>query len=87
MNKIDGKKLSKQAFVLEETYFVNCVLRECDLFYSGGDCQWVNTTFENCYFHWLGAAKNTRKLLGVLGMLKEDKKPQTVLKTSTEKLQ
>lgn len=87
MNKIDGQKLNKQAFVLEETYFVNCVLRECDLFYSGGDSQWLNTAFENCSFHWLGAAKNTRTLLRLLGMLKEDKKPPTVLKTSTEKLQ
>ena len=87
MNKIDGQKLNKRAFVLEETYFVNCALRECDLFYSGGDSQWMNTTFDNCSFHWLGSAKNTMRLLGLLGMLKEAKKPQTVVQTSTERLQ
>lgn len=48
-----------RSFILEEVVFMECKLTDCDLFYSGGDSEWVNCQFENCRFHWRGAAKNT----------------------------
>ena len=69
MTRYEGKTFTKSAFVIEESYFINCVLRECDLFYSGGDSEWMNTMFENCHWHFRGPALKTIQLAQMLGML------------------
>jgi hypothetical protein len=65
-----------KSFILDETVFVECKLTDCDLFYSGGDHEWVNTSFENCRFHWRGPAKNTFALFQSLGILNLQAVPQ-----------
>lgn len=75
MTKYEGQKLEKVAFVAEESFFVNCVLTDCDLFYSGGDVEWVSTSFQNCRWHWQGAAGKTLNLMRLLGMLKPQEIP------------
>jgi hypothetical protein len=65
----EDKTLNDQSFVLDEVVFLRCRLKNCDLFYSGGDTEWADTYFENCRFHWRGAAKNTFGLLQVIGLL------------------
>src|SRR5579864_5076370 len=67
----EQQQFQNKTFVVEECYFINCVLVECDLFYSGGDSEWVNTSFQNCRGHWRGAAGMTFRLMQLLGMLKE----------------
>lgn len=66
----EDKTLSDQSFVLEEVVFIRCRLKNCDLFYSGGDFEWTETHFENCRFRWRGPAKNTFAMLHGLGFLK-----------------
>ncbi len=75
MNKYEGKTFTKGAFVMEDCFFVNCVLTDCDLFYSGGDAEFVNLKTENCRWHWRGPALKTFQLLGGLGMLKGQPTP------------
>jgi hypothetical protein len=65
----EDKTLNDQSFVLDDVVFIRCRLKNCDLFYSGGDSEWANTAFENCRFHWRGAAKNTFALLQSMGIL------------------
>ena len=65
----EDKNFSDPSFVLDEVVFLRCRLKNCDLFYSGGDTEWAETNFENCRFHWRGSAKNTFALLQVTGML------------------
>jgi hypothetical protein len=75
MTKYDGQKFTKAAFVMEDCFFVNCVLTDCDLFYSGGDVESVNLKTENCRWHWRGPALRTAQLMGALGMLKAPQMP------------
>jgi hypothetical protein len=70
MTKYDGKNLTKATLVMEECLFINCVLDDCDVFYSGGDVEWVNLRFENCRWHFRGAALKTVQTLQQIGMLK-----------------
>jgi len=63
------------SFILDEVTFLECKLTDCDLYYSGGDFEWVNSNFENCRFHWRGPAKNMLALLQVIGALKPEQMP------------
>ncbi len=70
METIREQKFAGRSFVLDEVVFINCLLKDCDFYYSGGDFEWANTTFEACRFHWRGPAKNTMALLQSIGLLK-----------------
>lgn len=70
MRVYEDKNYSDQSFVLEECVFRRCKLKNCDLFYSGGDVEWEETNFETCRFHWRGPAKNTVGLLQATGLMK-----------------
>jgi hypothetical protein len=65
-----------KSIILDEVVFIDCKLIDCDLYYSGGDHEWMNTTFENCRFHWRGPAKNTVTLLQMVGLLPLPTQPQ-----------
>ena len=63
------KNLSEQTFVLEEVCFFDCTLKDCDLFYSGGDIGIVNLKLDGCRIHFRGEAKNTVALMQILRMI------------------
>ena len=63
------KNISDQTFVLEENVFFDCTLKNCDLFYSGGDVEIVNLKLDNTRIHFQGAAKNTIGLMQLLRMI------------------
>ena len=62
-----GKNYHEESFSLDDCVFIDCVLKNCDLFYAGGDFELVNTNLDNCRVHFRGAAKNT---VGIMQMLR-----------------
>ncbi|MGB9030703.1 MAG: hypothetical protein WCC27_11340 [Acidobacteriaceae bacterium] len=84
ITKYENQTFENMAFLLEECFFVNCVLKECDLFYSGGDADWTNVRWENCRWHFRGPALKTIQLLQVTGALPRQQPPPTVLASSSK---
>jgi hypothetical protein len=70
INKYEGQTLDRKTFKLEECWFVNCVLRDCTIFYSGGSYEFENTRFENCQWKFQDEAQRTCVLLSQIGLLK-----------------
>lgn len=75
ITKYEGQTLQNKSFVIEESYFINCVLKECDLFYSGGDFEWINVQFENSRWHFRGPALKAMQMFQLLGLLKQPQGP------------
>jgi hypothetical protein len=69
MTKYEGKTLTKAVFVVEECCFINCELKDCDLFYGGGDFELLNVKIDNCRWHFRGQALKTIQLQQTIGML------------------
>lgn len=69
MNRYEGQTLIKKVLVVEECWLINCVLRECVLFYSGGAYQMENVQWENCQWKFLGPAQMTVSVLSMIGLL------------------
>lgn len=84
ITKYEGKTFEKQTFTVEESFFVNCVLKECDLFYSGGDSEWVHTSFVTCRWHWRGPATKTIQMVQLIGMLKLPQAPPSFPASSSK---
>ncbi|HKT12278.1 MAG TPA: hypothetical protein VJV96_10740 [Candidatus Angelobacter sp.] len=82
ITRYEGRTFTKQVFQLEECWFVNCVLRECSIFYNGGSYIWENTTFENCDWKFQGAGALTVNLLMQIGLLKPGQTPPQKLQSS-----
>ena len=83
INTYRGKDLKNQTFVMEECLFIDCVLTDCELFFSGGEAEIQNVTLNNCRWHWRGPAGKTLQLLHNLGMLKTEQiPPQQMVQSS-----
>lgn len=81
--KHEGKTFTGQTFELEECWFVNCVLRDCTIFYSGGSYEMENTQLQNCSWKFHDNAQRTCQLLNLIGLLPPPQaNPQMALQPS-----
>ena len=76
ITKYEGITLTGKVIVLEEVWIVNCALRECVIFYSGGPFDVVNATFDRCEWKFQGAAQLTFSLMSMIGLIPQ---PQAML--------
>jgi hypothetical protein len=74
-------------FQLEECWFVNCVLRQCTIFYRGGSYELENARFENCQWKFQNEAQRTCVLLSQIGLLPAQQPPQALLTLSSGPVQ
>lgn len=82
ITKYEGQTFTKKVFQFEECWFLNCVLKECVLFYSGGSYEMENTRFENCQWKFQDEALRMFLLLTQIGLLKAQQiPPQATLNT------
>lgn len=68
--KYQNQTFVDQTFRVEECWFVNCTLKNCALFYSGGIPQLENSRMENCKWNFEGAAQQTIGVLTMIGALR-----------------
>jgi hypothetical protein len=85
METYRNQTLQGKSLILEEVAFIKCELIDCDLYYSGGDFDWIETRFEGCRFHWRGPAKNMFALAQTIGMITTQVPPQDVIPPSAQK--
>ena len=78
-----NETLKNAAYMVEEHIFVNCKLTNCRLIYSGGVCEWANTTFENCMWGFRGPAAQTMQFLVNVGVLKPGQAPPGMMQGTT----
>lgn len=84
MKSFKNQNLKDMALDLDQIFLDTCVLSNCDLFYSGGDFEFQNASFENCRFHFRGAARNAQMMFQMIGLLKQVT-PQTNLPSLSTK--
>ncbi len=75
ITKYDGQTFTAKVFQLEECWFVNCVLRQCTIFYAGGSYELENARFENCQWKFQDRAQRTCLLLTQIGLLRIQQTP------------
>jgi hypothetical protein len=78
ITKYENQTIIGKILVLEECWFINCVLRECALFYSGGAYALENVTLEDCKWKLRENAAQTYRLLSLAGMLKVPQIPPSM---------
>jgi hypothetical protein len=76
ISRYQNQTLTGQVFQVEESWFVNCTLVDCKLFYSGGRSIWENTSFQNCEWKFHDKALATIQLLNQIGLLKPNQMMQ-----------
>jgi len=75
ITKYEGQTLTGRVIRLEECWLVNCVLRQCTIFYSGGSYEFENTTFENCEWKFQDEAQRVFVLFTQMGLISAKQAP------------
>jgi hypothetical protein len=87
VTKYVGQTFKEATFQLEECWFINCILRQCTIFYRGGSYELENATFDNCQWKFQDQAQRTCVLLSQIGLLPAQQTPPQMTKLSTGPVQ
>ncbi len=75
MRVLKDQALENDILDLDDTYLLNCTVKNCEIVYSGKNWAYRNTTFEDCRLTLFGAAQSTQTFLRNFGQLKEEESP------------
>jgi hypothetical protein len=87
ITKYVGQTFKGATFQLEECWFINCVLHECTIFFSGGSYELENATFDRCQWKFQNQAAQTCRLLNMIGLIPAQQIPPQTTKLSSGPLQ
>ena len=69
MNTIRNKTFMNEAVLLDGNHFIDCLLQDCTIEYSGGPVILERASFSGCHHLFSGQAEMTIRLLQILGMM------------------
>ena len=69
MNIVENEVVSGKTITMDDKQFINCKYTDCKLIYGGGECNWVDSSFQNCQIILAGPAQRTANFLGGFGVL------------------
>jgi len=69
VKKVENQRIEGETVALDGKAFVNCVLIDCVVEYSGSPFMLVDTELKGCRYVFFGAAKGTVHLLQSVGMM------------------
>jgi hypothetical protein len=69
VTKYENQTVTGQIFRVEECWFVNCTLKNCVMYYSGGPFELESCRLENCQWKFQGPAQQTIALMSSIGLL------------------
>ena len=72
MKIVEGQTLTHVNVHMDETYFRDCVFKNCQLIYGGGDFGWEGCTFSSdCKLKLIGSAFRIHTFMNFFQMAKE----------------
>ncbi len=84
MRVLKDQAIENDILDLDDTYLLNCTVKNCEIVYSGKDWAYRNTTFKKCRLRLFGAALSTQTFLRNFGQLKEGDIPPEAKSKSSE---
>ncbi len=84
MRVLKDQTIEDDVLDLDDTFLLNCKVKNCQLLYSGKEYGWKNTFFENCHFSLFGAARWAQIFLGDFGHLKDTETPKEAKSESSD---
>lgn len=72
MEIIQNQTFTGETMIIDDKFFVNCVLENCVLIYAGGDIRFDGSKAKNCAWNFEGPANRTINLLKWLKALPAD---------------
>jgi len=84
MRVLKDQNIENDVLDLDDTFLLNCTVKNCEILYSGKRYGWRGTSFEKCHFSLFGEARWAQIFLGDFGQLKEGKTPPEAKSESSE---
>jgi hypothetical protein len=71
MTPVENARFSEATIAMDGKYFMNCTFTKCILVFTGEDCEWMNTSFAECSFRFMGPALRILNVLHSFGLAKD----------------
>jgi hypothetical protein len=69
LKKIENQTIEGQSLSMDDTAFINCIIKDCILEYSGSSFKLIDTELKSCRYVFYGPARGTVHFLQSVGMM------------------
>lgn len=71
MTTVENQTAEGITIAMDDKYFLNCRFTRCNLVFSGGDCEWMESAFIDCEVTMIGPARRIVNILHSFGFAKD----------------